>query len=91
MRKIAGSPLEIQINLAYRLLKPIFLSEIAQRVWQRTLRWRCNYLNLCGQRDRSEMILQIEIQNNSSFRNRKTILTEGCRSENHSHIVTLML
>ena len=32
------------------------------------------------------MILQSKIQNNSSFRSRKTMLTGGCRSENHSGI-----
>ena len=88
MKKKADSPLEIQINLAHRLSnsfsKPILLSEIAHSSWQRTLRGRCNYLNLWGQRDRSEMILQSKIQNNSSFRSRKTMLTGGCRSENHS-------
>ncbi len=34
------------------------------------------------------MILQSKIQNNSSFRNRKTILTGGCLSENHIHSST---
>ena len=61
----ADSPLEIQISLAFYLSKtiskPIPLSEIAQSSWQRTLRGRCNYLNLWGQRDRSEMILQSKI------------------------------
>ena len=82
------SQLEIQINLAYPLWKPIskpiLLIGFAQSSWQRTLWWRCNYLNLWGQRDRSEMILQSKIQNNSSFRNRKTLLTGACRSKNHS-------
>ena len=57
MRKTADSPFEIQINLAYCLLKsnskPISLSEIAWSSWQRTLRGRCNYLNLWGKRGRS--------------------------------------
>ena len=57
MRKMAGSPLEIQINLAYRFPKSIptlnSLSEIAWSSWQRTLRGRCNYLNLWGKRGRS--------------------------------------
>ena len=89
MRKTADSPLEIQINFAHRLSnsfsKPILLSEISQSSWQMTLRWRCNYLNLWGQRDRWKMILQSKIQDNSSFRNRKTILTGGSLSENHIH------
>ena len=84
----ADSPFEIQITFArYRsksFLKPITLNGIVQSSWQMTLRWRCNYLNLWGQRDRWKMILQSKIQNNSSFRNRKTILTGGCCSENHS-------
>ena len=46
------SPLESQINLTYRLSKsfskPILLSEIAQREWQRTLRGRSNCLNHWG-------------------------------------------
>ena len=85
----ADSPLENQINFAYTLSKlfskPILLSEISQSSWQMTLRWRCNYLNLWGQRDRWKMILQIKIQNNSSVWIRKTILTGGCLSENHIH------
>ena len=32
-------------------------------------------------------ILQSKIQNNSSFRNRKSILKGDCRSENHSPIL----
>ena len=52
MRKMAGSPLEIQINLAYRFPKSIptlnSLSEIAQSRWQKTVRGRCNYLNRRG-------------------------------------------
>ena len=84
----ADSPLENQINFAYTLSKlfskPILLSEISQSSWQMTLRWRCNYLNLWGQRDRWKMILQIKIQNNSSFQKRKNDFDRGCCSENHS-------
>ena len=54
----AGSPLEFQINFAHRLSKsipkPISLSEIAHSSWQMTLRRRCNYLNLWGQRGRQQ-------------------------------------
>ena len=61
-RKMADSPLEIQINLARchwkSISKPNFLSEIAHSSWQRTLRGRCNYLNLWGQRGRAVAILQ---------------------------------
>ena len=90
----ADSPLEIQISLAFYLSKtiskPIPLSEIAQSSWQRTLRGRCNYLNLWGQRDRSEMILQSKIQNNSSFRIRKTILTGAIARKITADLVTLL-
>ena len=90
----ADSPLEIQINIAHCLSKliskPIPLSEIAQSSWQRTLRGRCNYLNLWGQRDRSEMILQSKIQNNSSFRIRKTILTGAIARKITADLVTLL-
>ena len=52
------SQLEIQINLAYPLWKPIskpiLLIEFAQSSWQRTLWWRCNYLNHWGQRGRQQ-------------------------------------
>ena len=80
LKSKSTSPIVFQIHFQ----NSISLSEIAQTGWHRTLRGRCNYLNIWGQRDRSEMILQSKIQNNSSFRSRKTILTGGCRSENHS-------
>ena len=52
MRKMAGSPLEIQINFAHPLSKsfskPISMSEFAQSSWQRTFRGRCNHLNYQG-------------------------------------------
>ena len=88
MRKMAGSPLEIQINLAYRFPKSIptlnSLSEIAWSSWQRTLLWTLQLSQSLRKRGRAMAILQSKILNNSSFRNRKTILTGGCCSENHS-------
>ena len=95
MRKMAGSPLEIQINLSYRFPKSIptlnSLSEIAWSSWQRTLLWTLQLSQSLRKRGRAMAILQSKILNNSSFRNRKTILTWECRSKNHSHIVTLKL
>ena len=84
----ADSPLENQINFAYTLSnsfsKPILLSEIARSSSQRTPLWTLQLSQSSRQRHRAMAILQSKIQNNSSFRNRKTILTGGCCSENHS-------
>ena len=84
----ADSPLEIQINFAHRLSKIIFKINFPEWICsEKSAEDAPRALQLSQssrQWGRAMAIIQSKIQNDSSSRNRKTILTGDCRSDNHS-------